>query len=184
MSDCKQFHDRIGVTDHHGMKAEPQRTWRALILMLLTYKTLPNGYSEILKYQRTALGTSDGETLLIELFGLPRKTMATGAEQRGLHFTKELEKNIRSQRLNDINQKLLFHKPRLVIMYGLTDRKWFEGLAGRHLEKWDIVKRKDILMTLVPHPADVYRPVPDEIWIEHAQRLRSLQANHPNNAAR
>jgi hypothetical protein len=190
LSDCKQFHERIGVTEHHKDSVKPQATWRALILMLLAYKNLPNDEHNILEYQRNTLGTCDGETLLTELFGLPARTLKAGAALRGLHLTEELENDIRFERLNAINQKLLLYKPLLVIMYGLTHKKWFEGLvgkglvAGRRLEKWDAIWRGDVLMTLVPHPADVYRPVPDEIWIEHAQRLRSLQANHPDNAAR
>ena len=58
---------------------------------------------------------------------MPAQTLKAGAALRGLHLTEELEDDIRFERLNAINQKLLFHKPRLVIMYGLTHKKWFEG---------------------------------------------------------
>jgi hypothetical protein len=159
LSDCKKFHERIGVTEHHWPGAEIQTTWRALILMLLTYKTLPNDEDNILKYQQTALGTCDGETLLTELFGLPAKTLKAGAALRGLYLTEKLENDIRFERLNAINEKLLLYKSCLVIMYGLTQKRWFESLvgkglvAGRRLEKWDAIWRGDVLMTLVPHPA-------------------------------
>jgi hypothetical protein len=83
LCDCKEFHLAIGDHSHHGERADVQSTWRGLMLFLLAYLEKPHSTGDLLAYQREQLGSAAGETALIELWGLPAKSLGEGKEQNG-----------------------------------------------------------------------------------------------------
>jgi len=171
LTDCRDFHHKIKDFKWHCKGAELQRTWRVLILLLLSHQGIASDKENIRKeqirdYQCTRLGRSDGEIALIELFGLPAKDLKAGLAQRQLHFSQKTLDSIYVQRRDAIHGKIRRHKPSFVVMYGADGRKHFEILAGRDLKAWDIFKRGNTVMTFIPHPTS--HGVTDERWMKHA----------------
>jgi hypothetical protein len=171
LSDCKKFHEEIKVYKHHQNSPPLESTWRVLILILLTYLGRKNDEGELKNYQCSQLGMENGETALLELFGLPAKNIEEKLRQKGQHFGKELIKDIHHKRLLAIHEEIRHHKPSLVVMYGTTRKEEFGRLAGKQIEAWNIVQRGATLMTLVPHPTSW--GVKNDEWIEHAKKLRA-----------
>ena len=171
LSDCKQFHHEIKVYKHHIDFPPLESTWRVLMLILLTYLGRGSSEKELKSYQSDQLGMANGETALLELFGLPAKNLEEGLKQKGQHFSKNLVDDIHHRRLLKIHERIREHAPELVVMYGTTRKEEFGRLAGRKMERWDTIRRGPTLMTLIPHPTS--RPgVTNERWVQHAKALR------------
>jgi hypothetical protein len=155
LSDCRAFHERIGVMKWHSKKpkARLQATWRPLMLLLRTFLEKPADKESLREYQIDRWGMANGETCVIELFGLPAKDLQAGAAQRGVHFTSAQVADIRQKRFECICSKMDQHREtlKLVVMYGCTGRKSFEALAGRGLVCDEAFKRGSTLMVFVPH---------------------------------
>ena len=99
-----------------------------------------------------------------------------GAAKRKSLFTDQTIDDIRFRRIMTIHKKLQEHKPKLVVMYGSSEKKKepFERLAGRSLEAWDVFGKGETLMTLMPHPTS--HGVTNQRWVEHAIRLRKSRS--------
>ena len=75
LSDCRDFHDRIGEKSWHCNKPKLQQTWRPLMLLLATFLERPADNESLRTYQRDKWGTLSGETCVIELSGLPASSL-------------------------------------------------------------------------------------------------------------
>jgi hypothetical protein len=170
LSGCRDFHHDIAVYKHHEQQPPLEPTWRVLMLVLLTYLGRDNSKEARKAYQAKRLGTPGDETALLELFGLPAKDLKAGLAQRQQHFSKQLIRDIHEERVATLRKKLDFHKPELVMMYGVTSRAAFGKLAGRSLKDWEIFWHADTLMTFTPHPTA--RGMKNEDWITHAKILQ------------
>lgn len=82
LCDCRTFHDRIGDHQWHAQNPEAQKTWVALICLLMGFLGRPTDKKTLLDYQRDLWGISTGETCVIELQGLPARVL-------GLHATAD-----------------------------------------------------------------------------------------------
>jgi hypothetical protein len=120
LSDCKKFHHEIKVDKYHIDFPPLAPTWRVLMLILLTYLGRGSSEKELKSYQSDQLGMANGETALLELFGLPAKTIEEGLKQKGQHFSKNLVDDIHHRRLLKIHERIREHAPQLVVMYGTT----------------------------------------------------------------
>jgi hypothetical protein len=168
LCDCKSFHLDIGVKDWHGTNAKEQRTWRRLIMLLTSFR---GEQKTTLDYQKEKWGMGDGETCIIELRGLTAK---------GLHIKVDRKKYL-EERISTIRQKLTENTPKLVVMYGLTGRKHFEGIAGCKLLPGGIVEHQKIFFILADHPVRQRMGNTDDAWrrIGALARIRSGSAKLP-----
>jgi hypothetical protein len=100
LSDCRLFHERIRDPRWH-QKAALQRTWRPLMLLLMTFLDRASDKESLREYQVRQWGCSKyaGETCVIELFGLPAKDLKAGAILRGQHFADKEIDQIRQGRI-------------------------------------------------------------------------------------
>jgi hypothetical protein len=178
LSDCRAFHERIGVMKWHSKKpkARLQSTWRPLMLLLRTFLEKPADKESLREYQVDRWGMATGETCVIELFGLPAKDLQTGAAQRGTHFTPAQVEAIRQKRFECICGKMEHHREtlKLVVMYGCSGRKSFEELADRSLVCDEVFRRGSTLMAFTPHPGEHGRRKDD--WISMGKKLREMNA--------
>jgi hypothetical protein len=177
LSDCRAFHEGIGFTKWHQKKpkAALQSTWRPLMLLLMTFLERPADKESLREYHVNRWGMTDGETCVIELFGLPATDLQTGAVQRGDHFTLAQIEDIRQKRLECICGKMDEHKDTLkfVVMYGCKGRKSFEELAKRSLICDEVFKRGSTLMAFAPHPGEHGRKNDD--WSTLGKKLREMK---------
>jgi hypothetical protein len=169
LSDCRTFHELINEKRFHGEKRPAlQPAWRRLMLLLMAFSEKLKGEKlkddKILRtYQRDLWGSLAGETCVIELSGLPARSLN---EPRH----REL---FRPERVDFISGKMRANKPVFVVMYGMSEKKHWEKIAGRTLSKndvWRVEPESTIIAAFAPHP--VARGTTDQYWIRLGQRLR------------
>jgi hypothetical protein len=178
LSDCRLFHERIKDPRWH-QEAGLQRTWRPLMLLLMTFLDRDSDKESLREYQVRQWGSRSyaGETCVIELFGLPAKDLQAGAAQRGEHFTDSQIDNIRQERIECIHKMMEKHREtlKLVVMYGCSGRKSFEAIAGRSLVCDEAFKHGSTLMVFVPHANERGRT--NEDWKLLGKNLQAKRNN-------
>jgi hypothetical protein len=137
LNDCREFHYRIGETRWHCKKpkVELQRTWRPLMLLMMTFLPDRQADNESLRnYQRDRWGALDervGETCVIELSGLAAPSLKESKETG--FFLHE--------RIEHIRGKIRDHRPKLVVMYGRQQKESWNAIgraiAGRQFPQDD-----------------------------------------------
>ena len=146
------------------------------MLLLRTFLEKAADKESLRKYQIDRWGMADGETCLIELFGLPAEDLQTGAAQRGAHFSTDQVEAIRQKRLERISGEMEQHREtlRLVGMYGCSGRESFEEFAERSLICDEVFKCGSTLMAFTPHPGEHGRRNDD--WIALGKKMREMNA--------
>ena len=166
LSDCRTFHELINETRFHREERPAlQPAWRRLMLLLMAFSEKLTGEKlkddEILRaYQRDRWGSSVGETCVIELSGLPSRSFKEPRDR----------KSFRPERVEFISRKMCACKPKFVVMYGISEKKHWEKIAGRALRKNDVRKVESTIIAFAPHP--VAFGTKDQDWRKLGQRLR------------
>jgi hypothetical protein len=168
LCDCKEFPDAIGEKSwHREPPAKPrlQPIWRPLILLLRTLPGKPAGRDDLRAYQRDQWGkVSGGETCVIELCGLAAKG-----------FAMEMERErFREERVEIVRQKIREHKPTVIVMYGQSEKKYWEEIAGFELEQDQPRWGGSTLLVFATHPNTRGRRNSD--WEQLGKRLRDIGA--------
>ena len=169
LCDCREFHISIGEMRWHFKRPKPdlQRTWRPLILLLMTFLREPsteepaqNGRLRelIREYQRTEWGMVAGQTCVIELSGLSAKKKKAG---QAIHFLDE--------RIQRIREMVQHHRPRFVVMYGVEESPFWERIAGCALVRDKVKRSGDTLFLFTSHPQDHGKK--DIVWKELGKML-------------
>jgi hypothetical protein len=173
LSDCRTFHEQIGVTKWHREtpSARLQPTWKALILLLFAFQGEHPSKDQLRTYQRSRWGSRRGETCVIELSGLPAKNLAEGLAQRGRLFTSDERDAILQERIKFIRDRINKHKLSLkfVVMYGKGSKVHWEKIAGCSLTPDGVVRSGSILFAFAPHPQERGRR--NEDWKNLGKRL-------------
>jgi hypothetical protein len=183
LNDCREFHQCIGEMRWHFKKpkVDLQPTWRPLMLLLTTFIGTPTDNDRLRAYQRDRWGALDGETCVIELSGLAAPN--AGGALDTIAF--------RQERIQAICQRMLTHRPKLVIMYGRMQMESWNAIAkamtGRaladdseaDLPKTNILVQGCTTLCCTQHPSrpvwDGKRYLGNEYWTRLGLKLR----NHP-----
>jgi hypothetical protein len=160
LNDCPTFHDRIGEERWHRERPRPQLqpTWRPLILLLMSYQGRRTDSESLRNYQRDEWGTLDGETCVIELSALAARNL--GIPRKRDWYRKE--------RIEEIRQRMDFHKPKFAVMYGKKQREHWSAIAEHTFSSDNIWKRGPTNIALTRHPVRS----PNDCWIKLGERLR------------
>jgi hypothetical protein len=135
LSDCRKFHEDIGEMRWHGEPPKLQKTWKQLMLFLMTFQGTPlnldnpKDKGRLCAYQRDRWGRFNDETCVIELSGLPAHCHKAGERQRRDLFTKSEFKNMRGKRIEIIRTRMLASEPKLVVMYGTKESAHWTTIA-------------------------------------------------------
>jgi len=164
--DCYEFHREIGEQHWHREDPRLQRTWRPLMLLLMTFLGKPSDNESLRAYQRDRWGRADedGQTCVIELCAFAAKNFSVPMDRE----------SFRQHRIESIQQELRAHKPPLVVMYGAGCRKYWAQIAGGELVPDKIEKRGATLFAFTPHPVAHGRR--DSDWIKLGESLQSRSA--------
>lgn len=156
LSDCRNFHALIEQEAWHRDERPPlQRTWRRLMLLLMSYLDRPTDDRSLRNYQREQWGSATGETCVIELSGLPATSFKVFRDRE----------SFRKERIQFIQQKLLGCKPAVVVMYGKGQLQEWKQISA-------VVRPSDKMNILcTPHP--VAYGSTDEEWMEMGRKLRN-----------
>jgi hypothetical protein len=161
LCDCLKFQAAIPDLTWHAAHPPLQPTWSKLILLLKTYLNEPSDNDSLRKYQRDRWGRREtGETCVIELSGMAAKSLNEPRDRA----------SFRMERIKHIRQKLLEHKPKFVVMYGLGDQPHYELIAGHPLVRDVPSKRENTVVVLTKHPVAFGGKRSD--WIELGEKLR------------
>ena len=132
VADLYEFHEELGPNPWFGAKPRRQSTWARLIQIVLTAEGRSATNDDILQYQTTRLGRSDGETLLTELMPLPAKNLSTwyahGLNIPELRSRTEYTARVRPRRIAHLKKRIAEHQPRVVVFYGA--RRWWPDFLG------------------------------------------------------
>ncbi len=123
LEDLRDYHLAIGVPRYFGSKPKLQRTWRALMRVVLTAQGARVDLDVLRAYQSTRLGRVGGETALIELLPLPApgKTAPWLYAQSGiasLRTREEYEAALGPPRTKTILDAIDRFQPRAIVTYG------------------------------------------------------------------
>ena len=161
LCDCHQFHCANGEQHWHSENPRLQRTWRSLILLLMTFLGKPSDNESLRAYQRDRWGMARvGETCVIELCAFAAKSYKVPIDRE----------SFRRHRIETIRQRMLEHKPDFVIMYGASDRKHWTEIAGGDLEPDKVEKHGSTLFAFTSHPVAHGRK--DSDWAKLGEILR------------
>jgi hypothetical protein len=164
LDDCRDFHDRIGEKRWHRETPELQRTWRRLMLLLMTFLGRPTDDESLSEYQRDEWGRLSGETCVIELSGLAAKSAKVRRDR----------KSFRVERIKTIRERMFQHKPELVVMYGLSEKRHWEAITEQRFPTGNILKLGHTIVAQPIHPMAYGERGPDPYWREWGERLRGL----------
>lgn len=170
LSDCRRFHEKIGVDSLHGKqsKAALVPTWRSLILLLLTYQCADAKVEDRRKYQaeKWGMANGNGETCVIELSGLPA---------RSLNIPRDREL-FREERLRYIDQQAEKNRAKLkfIVIYGTSQwpiwKKFWDDKLKQTGSGADISRMGSVLVAFAQHPTAL--GLTNDYWIDLGERLR------------
>lgn len=158
--DCEKHHREFGFARWHDPPPPTQPTWRQLIRLLLTYKGMEPDLDAIRKYQREKWGSSNGETCVIELYGVPAPSMATPRDRT----------TFLSRRIERIRQEAAEHHPEFIVMYGTGQRDEWVKIANAAFDSGGLCRMDGTVAAIAPHP--VTHGLGNEYWVNLGNRLR------------
>jgi len=164
LCDCRAFHEHIGQMQWHRDRPRLQPTWRPLMLLLMSILERCADTESLREYQRDRWGRlSGGETCVIELSGLAANNLKVPIDH----------KLFRQERVDVIRQRMATYKPRLVVMYGVSEKEHWQELADgdRAFLPDVILSRQSTLLVFTPHPTK--HGLRNTYWSVLGERLRS-----------
>jgi hypothetical protein len=171
LNDCRCFQFRIGEERWHQERPQLQPTWRPLMLLLMTFLGKPSDNESLRNYQRHDWGTLSGEICVIELSGLAANSSKEDRDRE----------SFREKRIKVIRQRMHFHKPALVVMYGLKQRQHWIAIAEHTFSPDKILKRGPTIIALTRYPTS--HGSTNVYWKKLGERLRHVaQSSLPLNA--
>ena len=152
LADLKDFHDLLRPGMWTEESAPLQKTWRKLMLVLLSSRPGLFDNEDLRRYQRTRLGRATGETCLLELSGLPANSGK---------ITRDRESFL-DRRIARLKCAIETYEPKLVVMYGKGHQKQFGEIAKPlpELDRAALVGKTLILFTTHTNA----RGLSDEHW--------------------
>ena len=197
LEDAPAFYPASGNQGWHGECGFIQATWKQLIRLMLLARGKRDDDRDILDYQRSQLGTTTGDTCMVELLPLPSPDTASwnyGAwsDIPHLNTRQSYHAEMFFPRAAALEKRCISYRPSVVIFYGLklADGTSLLPIWSRIAGGWfdQAIKQKKILLTrrsehttffVTRHPVSESREYFEEIGSflreEHgAQFLRKL----------
>jgi hypothetical protein len=182
LSDCREFHKYIGDENLTRKSPKLQKTWRPLILLLLTALGRDADAESLRAYQSENWGMQSGDTCVCELFGLPAPTFKAYNKLAGELFTQHEIDDFLQKRIDFLRGKIEEHHPKLVVMYGATASGQWNQIADHILERSKVYRIGPTLMVSTIHPV-ARNPKGNAYWTEIGETVRrKWLANKPNPA--
>jgi hypothetical protein len=132
--DLKKFHliFKNGTERFFEGKVKLQKTWNGLIEILFGIQGKENALEAKKEYQSAQLGTTNGETLLAELFHFASKAL-NDSEWNELfgESKKEYWDKYASQRIQLITKQIEIYKPKIVVFYSIAFANYWEQIINQ-----------------------------------------------------
>jgi len=165
LNDCREFHGLIGETRWHRERPQLQSTWRALMLLLMSFCERQTENEALRNYQRDHWGSRNGETCVIELSGLAARNLKVPRDRD----------SFRADRIRVIRERIVQYHPELVVMYGTSEKEYWDAISGRTFPPDNILRIGRTVMACTPHPTSF--GMTNAYWIQLGKELRQLAQN-------
>lgn len=166
--DLKKFHLAYKNGTEHFFEGniKLQNTWKGLIEILFGIQGKEASLQSKKDYQSSQMGTTDGDTLLAELFPFASKSL-NDSEWNELFSESKRDywEKYANQRIQLITEQIEIYKPRLVVFYSVSFRKhWLKIVEFLMAQPIEIDKNnlpitvfynKSTIFCIVPHPVSV-----------------------------
>jgi len=164
VEDLCSFHEAFGMVKFFQAPAVLQPTWNKLIRVVLSATDRPTKIESVREYQHKQLGSSCGETCLLELLPIPSPAIGAALFAKLLQLLnfpthEQYKQHYMRLRAAHIAQRIACHRPRVVMFYGvaLEFRQCWKGIAGLsdwHDEANGVVsaQRDGTLFVITKHP--------------------------------
>lgn len=167
--DCREFHARIGITKHHQSKPPLQRTWRSMMLLLMSFLEKAFDNENLRAYQRDHWGMCGGNTCVIELGGFPARSFRVFRDRE----------RFRAERIATIRERMNVANPALVVMYGAGAKQHYQAITGQLFSNENtkglpvgFLQRGPTKIAFTPH--SVAFGMKDAYWVELGKKLRQM----------
>jgi hypothetical protein len=137
IDDVAEFHQEADMGHLFDAKAPIQPTWRQLIAVLLHHQGKTVTSETIRHYQVSDLARTGKETCLLELLPLPAPGAGNSSWPYG-NWTKQAPFQNKTdyiqhyvhRRADYLEQLIAKHIPKVVMLYGISHKRWFEKIAN------------------------------------------------------
>ncbi len=170
LDDCREFHELLPEPRWHQQSPILQKTWKQLILFLLRFCNRPATMQDRRQYQRDHWGMSGQQTCVIELSGVPAHSYRESSKQKHRLLSSGEFEQIRNERIKIIRQRILKHRPKLVVMYGEREEKHWKAISNIKELFPDGSQPPGFVETT--HPVS-FQGVADAYWENLADRVRA-----------
>ena len=158
IEDCKKAHCLLGITKFHSGQRVIQRTWRSMCYIMLALANQEPSREAIRDYQAKSLGSSDGETLLVELMPIPKRKISDWEYNKIIpQFTSSQHYYdvVKPQRIELLRTLLMEHTPQVVIGYGKKYwedyKQLFPSVQFTSSDQFEIGRSNGTLVVLTDH---------------------------------
>ncbi|WP_143541668.1 hypothetical protein [Rhodoferax fermentans] len=187
IDDAREYHFDLGIREFWeaptGRQVKVQRTWRRLLETLLCAKGQEVSEENVRQLQANAFAMEGSDTCLLELLPLPSSSIKSFdyvrlENQDHAYFASrsKYRRYVLANRIPKIRELVLTHRPRHVVLYGTTYRKYWGQLVNSATwpEKGALIPNYQVgesSIWLVPHPC---ARVSQSVFIELGKKLRDI----------
>jgi hypothetical protein len=181
LEEVDEFHNAIDQSKWFGSRPPIQRTWAAMIRMLLAMDGESTDTESVRIYQRDRLARRGGTTRLTPLFPLPAQSLnhwhyANWSTASHLRNRSAYRAAFESSRVAHLGGAVTQHAPRTVAFFGLTYLPYWSQVAGTELhaaaEGVYVGRRRSTKFIVCKHPAT--RGIRNDYFVSAAQTLSAM----------
>ncbi len=162
LEDCCEYHIAMGVEHFFGPKGRLQHTWGKLVRIFLSYVDRPCDTDSVRRFQAQYFGSRSCGFASLEFLPLPSPSISDWiySEIKGVPYLASREKykeEVVPRRGKELCRRIAFHKPKCVVIYGISYRNEWENILGKKFDRSDITdimeaQFEESRIVLVAHP--------------------------------
>ncbi len=178
---ARKHHEAMGLSKWFRKRAPLQKTWEKLIRIHLSLHERPLDLESIRHFQINDFGQADEGFASLELFSLPAVSAQSWIYSEIIELPYLINRAVYKyylypKRAEYLRRRILKHKPKQVVIYGLSYRHEWEGIVRRKFKTSpvpDVIETSvdSTLVLVIPHP--VARGYNQDYWTEVGNYLRT-----------
>ena len=138
--DVAEYAREMNITHWYGDRPRLQPTWKHLIRIFLTAEGKSVDAETMRQYQKSLWGTREGNTCLLELLPLPAPSISSWLYREistlpYLASRKTYREYVTPFRIAHLQNRILQHQPKAVILYGSGYDNYWKSIAG--INSWE-----------------------------------------------
>ncbi|HVX90893.1 MAG TPA: hypothetical protein VHC20_04680 [Candidatus Paceibacterota bacterium] len=131
VEDCAEAHRTLRIPQYHRAERPViQRTWGQMVRFMLVLQRRECSADEVRAYQASQLGRSHGQTMLLELMPVPKRSLNERecVDLLPCYAVDGYRDEVRKKRIRLLRSVIARHEPLLVLCYGKAYWEHFSSL--------------------------------------------------------